>query len=138
MSEEKTSGQVLDALLKEFEGSGLSVDEFCRKHLSERGIAAPEEKLQQLDAAFGRIEEHYEALQACGVGRRGEYFAGTLTPILEGTSPENAGRVLSRIIQKLTGEKAEFSCDDDKARTDAAGSLKGAWFLRTVSDLQKR
>ena len=128
----------LDTLLKAFEDSGLTVDEFCGKHLSERGIAAPEEKLRQLDAAFGKIEGHYKALQSRSAEQCGEYFAKTLTPILEGTSPENAGRVLSRIIQKLTGEKAKFSCDDDKARTDAAKCLKNALFWKTVGDLQKR
>ena len=132
----------LDALMEDFEKSGLSIDEFCKKYLAECGVKNPEEKLKKIDETFAGIEKHYKAIQKTRKqgGTRAQYLFKTCDPILSSTSPENAGKILSAIIQAIVGKKdesLEVKYTDDETKEEAMIALEKTLEAVTVKKLSE-
>ena len=134
----------LDALMEDFEKSGLSIDEFCKKYLSECGIKNPEEKLKKIDETFGKIEKHYSAIQKTRKqgGTRAQYLFQTCDPALSSTSPDNAGKILTAIIQTIVGKKDDptfgVQYTDDESKEDAMKSIEEALKATAIKDSQDK
>lgn len=129
----------LEALMKEFKESGLTIDEFCKKHLERCGIKNPDGVLQTIEGTFTKIDEHYQAIKdgkAAGKSRA-DYLKGVCAPFLGKTEPENAGKIITRIIQAICGsDKAdiEIPYSDDEERADAIVALEAALKGRVIKD----
>jgi isopentenyl diphosphate isomerase/L-lactate dehydrogenase-like FMN-dependent dehydrogenase len=145
--ETKAQQKSLETLMEEFEKSGLSIDEFCKKHLSECGIKNPEESLRKIDETFARIDKHYKAIKEArkkGVTRP-EYLQKVCNPVLKKMSPEKAGEFLSEIIRSilkptvskedLAGISVEYS--NAEKRIDAIDTLESALKRSVVDELKK-
>ena len=140
--EKKVQKKSLEALIAEFEKSGLSADDFCKKYLAECGVKNPEEKLKKIDETFGKIEKHYSAIQKTRKqgGTRAQYLFKTCDPALSSTSPENAGKILSAIIQAIVGKKdesLEVKYTDDETKEEAMIALEKTLEAVTVKKLSE-
>ena len=140
--EKNVQKKSLDALMEDFEKSGLSIDEFCKKYLAECGVKNPEEKLKKIDETFAGIEKHYKAIQKTRKqgGTRAQYLFKTCDPILSSTSPENAGKILSAIIQAIVGKKdesLEVKYTDDETKEEAMIALEKTLEAVTVKNLSE-
>ncbi|MBP5182335.1 MAG: hypothetical protein J6331_04830 [Lentisphaeria bacterium] len=131
----------LETLIEEFEKSNLSVDEFCKKYLTECGVEKPEETLQAIDATFAGIEKHYDAIQENRKkgGTRAQYLSEVCDPVLGKTSPENAGNILSAIIQAICGKKGDpgltVGYTDEESRGNAMKALEEALKDTTIKGI---
>ena len=128
--------------MEEFEKSGLSIDDFCKKYLAECGVKNPEEKLKKIDETFGKIEKHYSAIQKTRKqgGTRAQYLFKTCDPTLSSTSPENAGKILTGIIQAIIGKKDEglrVEYTDDESKAVAIEALDKALETTTIQKISQ-
>ena len=97
MSEEQ------EALLNEFQNSGLSADEFIKKYFTAKGIENPEEALAEINSTFAGIDKNYEDLKKCKAegGNRKTFLRRICDNVTQNADPQKAGEALAIITAGL-------------------------------------
>ena len=97
MSEEQ------EALLNEFQNSGLSADEFIKKYFAAKGIENPEEALAEINSTFAGIDKNYEDLKKCKAegGNRKTFLRRICDNVTQNADPQKAGEALAIITAGL-------------------------------------
>ena len=106
MDLEKISAEQ-EALLAEFQTSGLSADEFIRKYLAGKGIAEPEKVMQEINSTLEDIDRNYAEIKRAkeqGKDRR-SYLRSICDTLFANSDSRKAGRALQIVACGLEGKE---------------------------------
>ena len=99
------SEEIQNDLLKEFEESGLDLDSFMKKKLSEAGKANATEIVEEMNATAAMIDQNYADLnehKANGGTRQG-WLQRKMGAVFAKMTPSQAGQVIGHLTKALSG-----------------------------------
>ena len=111
--DEQNYGSIMDALMSEYENSGMSMDDFIKAKLKASGRPDAEECAADIISTIDGIDAAFTSLQkfkAEGYNRE-EWLRGELDDALKDVSPEEGGKLLASAINGLNGSP-DASVDD--------------------------
>ena len=101
MSEEQ------EALLNEFQNSGLSADEFIQKYFTAKGIRNPEQVVAEIDSTLSDIDHHYAEIKKAkekGIDRK-SYLRGICDSVFAEADTQKAGIALGIVTKGIEGKE---------------------------------
>ena len=111
--DEQNFDSIMDALMSEYENSGMSMDDFIKAKLKASGRPDAEECAADIIDTINGIDAAFTSLQkfkAEGYNRE-EWLRGELDDALKDVSPEEGGKLLASAINGLNGSP-DASVDD--------------------------
>ena len=107
------SEEIQNDLLKEFEESGLDLDSFMRKKLSEAGKVNAAEIVEEMNSTAAMIDKNYDNLKehkANGGSRQG-WLQRKLGAVFARMTPFQAGQVIGHLTNALSGSSEDIPED---------------------------
>ena len=100
-----------EALLSEFQNSGLSADEFIKNYLTTKGIENPEQVVTEIDSTLSNIDYHYAEIKKAkekGIDRK-SYLRGVCDSVFADADTKNAGMALGIVTKGIEGKEQDSS-----------------------------
>ncbi|MBR1965827.1 MAG: hypothetical protein IKA22_04380 [Lentisphaeria bacterium] len=104
---------ISDDLLKEFEESGLDLDSFMKKKLSDAGKVNAVEIVEEMNTTAAMIDQNYADLKEhkANGGNRQSWLQRKLGVVFSKMSPSQAGQVIGHLTQALSGDSEDVPED---------------------------
>ena len=100
-----------EALLAEFQSSGLSAEEFIRKYLTKKGVADPEKVIREISSTLSEIDRNYAEIKRAkekGSDRK-SYLREICDKLFSHSDSRKAARALEIVTNGLTGKEDSAS-----------------------------
>ena len=107
------SEEIQNDLLKEFEESGLDLDSFMKKKLSEAGKVNAAEIVEEMNTTAAMIDQNYADLKEhkANGGSRQSWLQRKLGVVFAKMTPSQAGQVIGHLTKALSGDSDDVPED---------------------------